>query len=787
MTASVTSQDLDDPDLEELDTLGFGCYSEEIDLRSLLQIMRRSSHPRLQESLQRLSKNKAESVRGVPLDVAMEGFGRHFRKAKAEAEDFDKSCRVEIIHDFLSHSWAIDGFTKTTTLHWLYDFNTSMFVSTFIVALVSLIQFRIGVQPLDGNMYLRSESEAVKPNGYPVGFGCEFIAPMAFFLLMFKLRKFMSLLQHCVGRRRIFFDKLCVHQTDTGLKEEGILAIGNSIEASQRLVILWSPEYFTKLWCIFEFAAWMHLKGESAKPPRFVPVRLACTMACWGIMAMVNNIALRIFWYFASARMYYSANEFLLSGYIVVVCWLIVHSARYACQEISEIDAQLQIFNIHDASTYCCDNDHMDPDTKAELVCDRELIYATLAIWYAQSGLSDEEVSLNTLKLAIDDFQFKVQGEMRTRVEAMSRDLIIQFGYKRVVATILPYSWFWLDEIPAMWQFSPTKAVEWGLHGFAMTFLYVPCILTFAWSFIEQYAHPSGQVQPNKPEELIVSLLFAIIIGGSLALCRTASSHFVSYDYSVFVQSCWYAGFAIATFVVFHRAELMAKFFPPKEHHTEASIKTGPVRASVWNNGSKSDNDFGRRLSSRIASHPFGLGNNISDKSPPMSEDSGALENGGASSLFVATGSYGGRAQPDNRARTAATSSGGSHSSRAQRPVRSQDQASDDGRRPQSVGDPAQRGGGKAKFLPGVEGPSRGGKPTTLPGVQDPSGIAIVVEGANSTEASTGPSPGASPKVADEDTGQVCVRESSNVFAPATPADAPHAAPSLRPPTSTRL
>ncbi|CAE8605173.1 unnamed protein product [Polarella glacialis] len=54
-----------------------------------------------------------------------------------------------------------------------------------------------------------------------------------------------------------FLDCLCINQGDAELKQAGIDSIGAYLRNSDSMLVLWAPEYFTRLWCCFELAVFM--------------------------------------------------------------------------------------------------------------------------------------------------------------------------------------------------------------------------------------------------------------------------------------------------------------------------------------------------------------------------------------------------------------------------------------------------------------------------------------------------------------------------------------------------
>ena len=52
----------------------------------------------------------------------------------------------------------------------------------------------------------------------------------------------------------LFLDKCCIHQVDDELKGRGIRAIPEVLRRSDSLLLVYTEDYFRRLWCVLEFA-----------------------------------------------------------------------------------------------------------------------------------------------------------------------------------------------------------------------------------------------------------------------------------------------------------------------------------------------------------------------------------------------------------------------------------------------------------------------------------------------------------------------------------------------------
>merc|ERR1711998_546410 len=89
------------------------------------------------------------------------------------------------------------------------------------------------------------------------------------FLFVFEWQRIRALLG--LRSRMCFLDKVCIDQMDETRKSAGIASLGAFLGASDNFVVLFSPEYFSRLWCCYELAAFRHLQVEGKQKITFLP------------------------------------------------------------------------------------------------------------------------------------------------------------------------------------------------------------------------------------------------------------------------------------------------------------------------------------------------------------------------------------------------------------------------------------------------------------------------------------------------------------------------------------
>eukprot|EP00929_Paragymnodinium_shiwhaense_P039519 TRINITY_DN20742_c0_g1_i1.p1 TRINITY_DN20742_c0_g1~~TRINITY_DN20742_c0_g1_i1.p1 ORF type:complete len:451 (+),score=26.06 TRINITY_DN20742_c0_g1_i1:70-1422(+) len=376
-------------------------------------------------------------LKAVDLCDAMAGFGKHWRSIQTGPRDHELSKTVESIGDFLSHNWSTPRLQKAAALHFAYNLKPAIMcghIGALVACFVNEAVFPFGPQ-------VERESEGRS------GLGCFITGTIVFaFALAFWQR-----LRGLVGRARmVFLDKLCIDQVDLKNKADGILSIAAFLRSSDRLLILWTPDYFTRLWCTFEVVVWSFLARDFHASVKLVPVNLASAL-------LLSSIC------FLTGCLLGAAGNFVVIGAINICGTLALITVwRKHGRDANAMQSQLRTFSMKNANCFCCSNDHKDPMTGTELLCDRKLVYRALAEW------GDIESSQD-LAAVLQRCESRVTDDLADFFKTVP---VIEVGYKDIV--IFTSFWFWraLDVVPRVasrdWQAAVHSACHWAALGLAV-------------------------------------------------------------------------------------------------------------------------------------------------------------------------------------------------------------------------------------------------------------------------------------------------------------------------------
>eukprot|EP00435_Cladocopium_sp_Y103_P068989 s352_g32.t1 len=218
-----------------------------------------------------------EIMRGVPLKHTLRNFGRIWRQSPLDmTEDerlhlWDAAFAVKEFDVFLSHTWHTKGIWKFLSLSlqltWIHVLLWGLGAAIFFEFLFFV--------------------DALPPLGDPweVNFqGYQGTAPFSLWAVVGECTSVLPFLlapwMPFANQRFAFVDVASIHQVDESMKERGIYGLGGFLKASKELRILWSPPYLSRLWCIFELAAYRisNPAGKIVLQPLFVE---ASVLAGW--------------------------------------------------------------------------------------------------------------------------------------------------------------------------------------------------------------------------------------------------------------------------------------------------------------------------------------------------------------------------------------------------------------------------------------------------------------------------------------------------------------------------
>mmetsp|Transcript_60135 Transcript_60135/g.140544 ORF Transcript_60135/g.140544 Transcript_60135/m.140544 type:complete len:541 (+) Transcript_60135:62-1684(+) len=308
-----------------------------------------------------------EAVRAIPLHVSLQGFGWLWRTSPV---DMDPTLRSQLwslskpsegFNVFLSHTWNSPGKWKYLSLL-LYS---SWPVVLIVWALVVLTTFLLC---LFDALPMTFEYHGTQ-TGLPVLSGGPWI------MLAGSLATVVSLLIAPYIPRirptRCFLDAVSINQTDPQLMEQGIYGLGGFLRLSEELRVMWTPAHFTRLWCVFELAAFRHANptGKVTLAPVFVEGVAVCLLLSFAT-------ASALLWVSMVADMFVD----------IKIVWPLIASPAVAAIHMARKILHNNKKLLHDLETF---------DAEAagcRMEFDREYIHEAISSWYGSLGAFTEYV-----------------------------------------------------------------------------------------------------------------------------------------------------------------------------------------------------------------------------------------------------------------------------------------------------------------------------------------------------------------------------------------------------------
>jgi len=307
-------------------------------------------------------------LRGTSLRHILHRCGRHFSMASLAAQTYSpgegamlyaKSQPVKKLDFFISHSWRDDRFGKILAL-WIHsNLHFAMAVST-TVAVSCAVLARVDILP-------RHQPESSGVAFFPWAL---FLGSVTFFWAL-------ACSHHVhvyLWDKSYFLDKFCVHQTDLDLKQRGVTSFAAFVGCANRVLLLWSPQYFTRLWCTLEVAALVKANSGKPLPLDFLPLQLAkISFISWVLYSVTMSIVQ------TNRQLNHLIPDLAFICLVMAVAsYLLVVSLRQYGRARQALEMQLRTFAVQEADCFSSS--------------DRRAVEKALLRWFANLDVCNKHI-----------------------------------------------------------------------------------------------------------------------------------------------------------------------------------------------------------------------------------------------------------------------------------------------------------------------------------------------------------------------------------------------------------
>jgi hypothetical protein len=196
-----------------------------------------------------------------------------------------------------------------------------------------------------------------------------------------------NLTRFCRSEPIVFLDKCCIDQSDREKKEEGIRSLDVFLSSSERMALMFSEDYFDRLWCAYEIAIFLRRKSVknvdfccTALYPAVLKIHVAMMFVCSYILASRTILEVDGVW-----------TIYVLAALIFIISDFLADMLAKISRSRKVVSHQLRNFALAKTSCFCCSVDHTLPDG-TRISCDRELVYDHVCQLYNTLEQFDESV-----------------------------------------------------------------------------------------------------------------------------------------------------------------------------------------------------------------------------------------------------------------------------------------------------------------------------------------------------------------------------------------------------------
>ena len=321
--------------------------------------------------LARMALTRKEMLRATQARHVLWRFGKTLRAGPFAKSQYQLSEEVTQVRQFWSHSWHGNVWAKICLLFVVSNGMPAMFISLLLATSLPFLLFHLTVQADDPDVCF------IWPTQQLIG---SLICGLTFLLWQ--------------PRKKIFLDKICIHQSNQSLKMEGLLNVCAVVKHSKSMLVCWDTTYIQRLWCVLEMAAALKAHGRAARliirPISWAPVVIVSFVGVSILMAVYTTLQ--------SCRMLEESFSgfsieymlILLFGLFVPLCTVSLHLASGAVRAhfraVDTMREQLRNFSLDFPMCHCCTLNHINPKTGEPLPCDRLAIGECIRSWFGSAA-----------------------------------------------------------------------------------------------------------------------------------------------------------------------------------------------------------------------------------------------------------------------------------------------------------------------------------------------------------------------------------------------------------------
>ncbi|CAE7781987.1 unnamed protein product [Symbiodinium sp. CCMP2456] len=376
------------------------------------------------KTLQTMQAIRPNVIRAARAHTMLRRFGRAFR---GNAEGLHEvSFAAEKIDEFWSHSWQTSAWMKVATL-WFVNNGYAAAVIGMICAVVACLLCLLEVLPLQLAAGVR----------YP---WCALFGTLGYCPTLLFWRR----------RSKVFVDVVCIDQADEEFKALALVSIPAILQRSEAMLVVWDATWASRLWCVFELAAFLHSRGPNQKVKLLIrPIILGPCLLAVAAGLLVATLAFSIHFTDDHAENWQSTLGIVL---IVASFCLVIstHLLRVFCRSIDSLQKQLENFRVENTRCTCCDCNHIQRGTGQPMMCDRKVLSEVIISWFG----------------SIEKFEEEVRGRVRTTL--LRQIFNVRFVYFQLCAVASCVLWYYMDR--AVWDvayghFGVTEGLLAGLRS----------------------------------------------------------------------------------------------------------------------------------------------------------------------------------------------------------------------------------------------------------------------------------------------------------------------------------